>query len=314
MIVSTSYSNQNNHIDRYGGLQRLEIEVTLKCPLKCIHCSSRSGPRKLSKELSLNDIERIISEFSKLGGKIVTITGGEPLIKDTSFIVDILKIAKNCKLQSRIYTSGYLMNESIAQEIRDNGVSIVCVSVEGLEETHDKITRVKGSYKQAIETLRLLRKYGVPTRIHFTPMKINYKEFKHVANLEEELGIKGIRIFALTPQGRGRDNWDKLKLSPPEIKEFVTLAEEIRSRGKIEIEFRFGGANEELGFSCSVSKKIAVTCEGDALPCLGLREKSEKFRGTLGNITRVSLREIWGRIKVLNPHEICLMCTGNSKP
>ena len=287
-------------------LERLEVEVTRRCPLKCMHCSSRAGQGKLSNELSFKDIMKIIFEFSELGGRILTITGGEPFIRGESFITNILKIAKRRALSTRIYTSGYLMNERIVQKIRDNGADIVGVSIEGTEITHDMITCVKGSYKRAVETLGLLQEYEVPTRIHFTPMRINYTNFQHVVNLGETLGVKDIKVFAFSPQGRGYDNRHKLELSSTEMNEFVISATKFVGQDRLNI--WFGGVIRGLSDSCSVGKKIAITCEGDALPCLGLRER-RNILGNLGNVMREPLLEIWRRIERVTPRNTCLCAT-----
>lgn len=286
-----------------GKIERLEIEVTRRCPLKCMHCSSRAGQGKLSSELSLEEIIRIISEFSELGGKIVTITGGEPFVRGESFILDILEVAEKCSLLTHIYTSGYLMNERMTERIQDNGVDMICVSVEGLEETHDVITGVNGSYRRAVKTLELLQKYKVPSRIHFTPMRMNFSEFQHVVNLGEAFGVRDVKVFNFSPQGRGYDNRHRLGLSPTETDEFAVLA--MKAMSQCGVDIRFGGLVGGLNHSCSVGRKIAITCEGDILPCLGLRERIE----TLGNVIGKPFLEAWRTIERITPHNTCLCAT-----
>jgi MoaA/NifB/PqqE/SkfB family radical SAM enzyme len=293
-------------VDNCRKLERLEIEVTRRCPLNCIHCSSRSGQGKLSNELAFKDVIRVISEFSGLGGKTVTITGGEPFVKGASFILNILKTAKCYSLSTHIYTSGYLMNANLAKKLRDSKADMVCVSIEGLETTHDKITGVPGSYRRALNTLKLLQKHKVSTRIHFTPMRINFTEFQHVVNLGETLGVRGVKIFDFSPQGRAYENRHRLELAPSKMNEFVILVRRIIGQGRINIQF--GGLLGGLSDSCSVGRKIAITCEGYALPCLGLRERTEIF-GNFGNVMKEPLLEIWRRIDRITRNKICLCNT-----
>ena len=298
-----TFESLSDRADKYRELERLEIEVTRRCPLRCIHCSTRGGPETFSKDLSCRDVKKIIAEFSALGGRTLTITGGEPLIRGMSFILEILKFAKRHLLSTRVYTSGYLMNESMAEKLGDGGVDMVCVSIEGSEITHDMITGVKGSYRRAVDALNFLKDYEVETRIHFTPMKINHTEFQYVANLGETLGVKSIKIFDFSSQGRGFDNRRELELSSTEMNDFAVSVARVIGQGRVSI--RFGGVIGELSGSCSIGRKIAVTCNGDALPCLGLRERTE-FLGILGNVVTEPLLEVWKGVKRITPSNTCL--------
>jgi len=76
-----AYKSVTNFAGKCRKLERLEIEVTRRCPLRCIHCSTRAGPETSSNDLSFKDIIKVISEFSELGGSMITVTGGEPFIR-----------------------------------------------------------------------------------------------------------------------------------------------------------------------------------------------------------------------------------------
>jgi len=285
-----------------GKIDRLEIQVTSRCPLKCVHCSLGSSHVKACNELSLEDIVRVISEFSEFGGKTITITGGEPFVRSASFVMDVLKAAKDRSLLVTIYTSGYFMNESLARKLRENKVSMICISIEGLEATHDMITGVAGSFDKALMTLRLMQKYEIPTRIHFTPMRINYREFGHIVLFGKSLGADSIKILDFSPQGRGRENRERLELTPKETDDFVSSVKRVIREGEIDVEF--GGLMGELSNSCSVGRKISVTSEGFALPCLGLQERIVAFNN-LGNIKKDPFHEICARIGEITSDRIC---------
>ena len=282
---------------------RLEIEITKRCPLKCIHCSTGLAQAKFGNELPLGDIIRVITEFSELGGKTISVTGGEPFLKGPSSVLEIIKAAKNCSLVTSVYTSGYLLDETLARKLHETEVDLVCISLEGIEKTHDMITGVDGSFEKACLALRLLKDYEVPTRVHFTPMRINYGEFQIVVHTGKSLGAKSIKIFEFSPQGRARENKRRLELATEEIREFASSAVSIANRAGLTIQI--GGLITELSSSCSIGRKIAITCEGNALPCLGLQERIGSF-GNFGNILLEPLTEIWKKIAKATSERVCL--------
>lgn len=57
----------------------VQIELTYKCNLKCIHCYNNSGKPPYNKEMELSDWERISREIVTGGCLAVTFSGGEPL-------------------------------------------------------------------------------------------------------------------------------------------------------------------------------------------------------------------------------------------
>lgn len=276
---------------------RLELEVTRRCPYNCIHCSVAAGIA-FNDELSLKTILKLISDFPELGGEKIVITGGEPLIRGEKFLETILHSARSNKIGVLLYTSGHFLSYKIAEIISKFGVEKVCISIEGSEVTHDKITGFEGSYRIALNSIQLLKKFGIPIRIHFTPMRINYLEIDHVYEIAKTLGIDDVKIFSFVPQGRGFDNKHKLVLSPLQKEELVKKILLLRKEIKTDI----GGTIEGLADECSLGKKLIITCNGDVLPCLGLRDIDPIF----GNIKTESLKEIWYRLDKLLPRRVCL--------
>ncbi|NOY49703.1 MAG: radical SAM protein [Chlorobi bacterium] len=130
--------------------------VTNKCNLRCCHCFYWDSLNKNTYELGLDAITKIVGSFeSPLS---LSFTGGEPFLrKDFSDIVDIF--VKNGKAKEiAIATNGFLVEkiiefcERFLKEYPTIPLSFQ-VSLDGLEETHDSIRMVTGSFKRAIKTL-----------------------------------------------------------------------------------------------------------------------------------------------------------------
>lgn len=288
------------------GISKLEIEVTRECPLRCVHCSISAGIDASSSELTLEETKRVISEFSKLGGKEVVITGGEPLARGKKFIMNVINEAEKRKLSTFIYTSGYLVDESFTRDLKGKPVTM-CISIQGTEPTHDDITGVRNSYRRAVDAFRLCQEYGIRTIINFTPMKVNYREFPHILGIAKNFNAQSVKVFNFSAQGRGYDNRHCLKLSTKEQKETTKMIKKVLDEKIVHMDF--GGEILGLNTQCSVGQKIVITCEGDVVPCLGLRS-NPAF--TIGNFRNEGLSDLLAKLEKIRS-DTCLCSSTKTK-
>lgn len=88
-----------------GKLIELCLEITDRCILNCIHCSTNAS-RNLDNDegLKYDEICSIISDFCSCGGSILEISGGEPTLHPSLF--KIVDFAKSKNLEVRLYTAG----------------------------------------------------------------------------------------------------------------------------------------------------------------------------------------------------------------
>jgi MoaA/NifB/PqqE/SkfB family radical SAM enzyme len=145
----------------------IALSPTMQCNLSCVGCYSRDYP--YDDELSLDNIDEILSSAEKMGVFLFVITGGEPLMKDG--ILDIFKKHKN--LLFLMITNGTLMNENVAREIANSGNIILVVSIEGTrKQTDDR--RGYGVYDQAILAMEYLQNEGIAFGFSATVTSLNY--------------------------------------------------------------------------------------------------------------------------------------------
>jgi len=136
------------------------LYVTSRCNLKCGHCFFHSSLNK-AEEISLQEIEKISK--STPGLLNLALTGGEPFLRS-----DIDKIAglfaKNCKAGIISIPTNGMLPEKIAlkasQMLQQNPATIfnISVSIDGKEETHNRIRGSQKAFSNACKTLALLSK------------------------------------------------------------------------------------------------------------------------------------------------------------
>lgn len=103
-------------------IRELKIELTKECPLRCLHCSSNGLPQA-PENIEPSIVADLIQEFVDMGGKVLAISGGEPLVyNDLSLILNAFRTFGNhpdfhrgyqmCDLQGKVW--GCIMETLLA--------------------------------------------------------------------------------------------------------------------------------------------------------------------------------------------------------
>ena len=89
----------------------VDIFVTNRCNLKCIHCYSNGGEGE-THDLSLNDLEHIFEQLESVGVLEVRINGGEPLLHPQ--IAEIFLALQKRRFRKVLLTNGTNITEETA--------------------------------------------------------------------------------------------------------------------------------------------------------------------------------------------------------
>jgi hopanoid biosynthesis associated radical SAM protein HpnH len=133
----------------------LMLEPTLRCNLSCAGCDRiRLAGTKEVEDLSLQES---VAAAVESGAPVVTVTGGEPLLyKDLGPLLSEL-----LRLKRYVYlcTNGILC-ESFVEGFEPHPAFTLNVHLDGMEETHDRITGRVGMFKNALEAIRRAKEKG----------------------------------------------------------------------------------------------------------------------------------------------------------
>ena len=254
--------------------------VTERCNLRCRHCYQESA---IAEELPYDALTGILIQFADfiaLAGRIksapirahITITGGEPFIRPD--FPDLLgRIAERRDLWTfAVLSNGTLIDKRTATELAALGPRFVQVSIEGNQETHDRI-RGPGSYRLAVRGIEQLVSHRVPTTISFTVSRDNMDQFGEVAKLARSLGVQRLWADRMIPVGGGAPNIDRT-LSPQETLDFFeTMAKERKRFTLASTEVAMHRALQFLAgqgtpYRCSAGYSlVTVLPDGGLVPC-----------------------------------------------
>src|SRR4030065_887061 len=247
-------------------LRYLELQITNKCNLKCKHCyigdnnppsppfrkGGKGGFEKLSSkqyfsELSVKQIRKVLHEFEQMQGLRVLITGGEPLIHRG--FKEINEMLPEFFVRKVLFTNGLLLNKKVLKKLNFNEIQM---SVDGLEGAHD-LLRGKGTFKRAIEAVKLSIDSGFEVSVSTMVHSKNLGEFDEMERLFKDMGIKDWTVDVPCITGRLEENTE-FQISPEQSGKY----------------FRYGYGNGlhagASGFACGLHL-MAVTADGRVSKC-----------------------------------------------
>ena len=212
----------------------VQFPVCDRCNAKCIMC--HRWQKEKETEISTEKIREVFTNglFSKV--EEVCLHGGEPTLrKDLSDICKIIQDA--CPKIKRLWIStngfGPKRIEQRTHEILNvlNLKKIdaleINVSIDGLEETHDKIRGIKGGFRQSIETIQILKRlsndYPLTVSIGTVIQPLNLYQIDEIEklakNMEVAIGFQPLmfdKFFNISGN-------TKLKFSEKDREEFKKL-------------------------------------------------------------------------------------------
>ncbi len=262
-------------------LKDLTLEITKKCPMGCILCSSDGG-EPLSNEFKLSELKNIANQAKSIGVNEISLSGGEPLTYP--YILDICEYITNLGIDISLYTCGNIfdsnnslssISENYFLKLRAAGVNKIVFSIHGPNpEIHDKITGRRESFKNLIESIRNARKAHLNIEAHFVPLRENFRELPNIVSLLRKVGIKSFHILRFVPQGRGELHKDVLGLRPKEVLELRKILEDIINKSELRIvvgaHYNCLGLNNNIQCTAGIEKAV-IRPDGFVFPCVGMK-------------------------------------------
>ncbi len=259
-------------------LRYLELQITDACNLHCRHCYLNPGPVN---ELAPDQIKSVLSEFEAMQGLRVLITGGEPLLHTRFSLIN--EMLPGFSLRCVLFTNGLLLTK---EKLKTLKVHEIQVSIDGLEQAHDKV-RGAGSYHRAMEAVHRALDAGFAVSISTMVHQGNLSDFDQMEKIFKDLDIKDWTVDIPCIAGRLRENAD-LQVTP--------------EQGAKYLGYGFGGGLHSYGqgYGCGLHL-LSVLADGRIAKCTFYTDKAV---GTIAD----GLRAAWKRIRPVRLSNLSCNC------
>ncbi|MBN1772703.1 MAG: radical SAM protein [Deltaproteobacteria bacterium] len=276
----------------------VNVELTLACNLRCVHCGSTAG-RPRPAELTTAEFLRLVRDFRAIGCREMCLLGGEPLLRRDWF--EICEAVCAAEMDLVLITNGMLVTPALVERLRRlPRLDRIGVSLDAATpEVHDRIRGRQGSFDAAWRTIRLLVEAGFEVGAITTVSKWNLGELPGLRDLLLGRNVTW-QLQTATPQGGRFDR--TLALTPREYYRVGRFISECRRRHTVD-ELPVAGAHG-VGYCSSVLGPVGelpdwhgcagglatlgITSDGGVKPCL-----SQPDDRLVGNIRTRPLAEIW---------------------
>lgn len=174
--------------------QYLMMKVTNLCNSDCIYCNHAKSRTQYEKKekISLEQVLSIIDQAAELGVKAISISGGEPLVRNDIEVM-IERIVSH-KIVPVLLTNGVFLKER-AESLYKHGLRYFIVSIDSLNE--DEYLYQRGikidPVLEGVKILQNLREKDPSLKIHITPV-ITAKNILHMPEMVESFSKKQISL------------------------------------------------------------------------------------------------------------------------
>ena len=174
--------------------QYLMMKITNKCNSNCVYCNHAANKigREIKDQIPTEKILNILDEAANMGVKAVSISGGEPLVRD-DVEVFVKKIVEH-NMVPVLLTNGMLLKQR-AKKLYENGLRYFIVSLDSLEE--EKYFNQRGvhleSVLEGIEELEKIKKPDDSVKIHVTPV-VTAKNISDMPEMIKQLSSRKIAV------------------------------------------------------------------------------------------------------------------------
>jgi SynChlorMet cassette radical SAM/SPASM protein ScmE len=291
-----------------NAIDKVSLEITDKCNLRCKYCYHFTGPGNVNKDLPLQEWLTFLKELPECGATNVTLGGGEPFLRDD--LKEIITGVVENSLRFSMVSNGSLITDDIAKFIASTKkCDFIQISVDGsTPEIHDSC-RGQGSFEGAVRGIKILQKHKIPITVRVTIHHQNVHDLENIAKfLLEDLKIPNFSTNSVGYIGLCRKNANQTQLTTQDrmyaMQKLLELNKKYGKRVtskagplteakiwlKMETAKKEGKQNPKsgcLGTCTGILKSLSVRADGIIVPC------SQMSHIELGLINQDSLLDVW---------------------
>jgi cyclic pyranopterin phosphate synthase len=268
----------------------LRVSVTDRCDFRCLYCMAEEMTFLPKRDLlSLEELDRLCTNFIDLGVRKLRITGGEPLVRKNImwFFERMGRHLGSGALDELTVTTNGSQLSRFAQPLADAGVRRINVSLDTLDEAKFKRITRWGRLAQVLDGIDAAQRAGLRVKINTVALKgTNDGEVHSLAEWCASRGMD-LTFIEVMPMGEmGEEN---------RLDQYYSLDDLRANLGKrwtlTETEYRTGGparyfrveeTGQRIGFItplthnfCESCNRVRLTCTGQLYMCLGQDDEAD---------------------------------------
>ncbi|SFE65012.1 cyclic pyranopterin monophosphate synthase subunit MoaA [Sulfitobacter brevis] len=275
----------------------LRVSVTDRCDFRCVYCMSENMTFLPKKELlTLEELDRLCTNFVDLGVQKLRITGGEPLVRRgiMTFFDGMTRHLEAGTLKELTLTTNGSQLERFADDLYAAGVRRVNISLDTLDDQKFADITRWGRLPQVLRGIDAAQKAGLRVKINAVALKgFNEDELPTITRwcAERDMDLTWIEVMPMGDLGnedRLGQYWS-LKDVRARYGDHYTVTDLLENSGGPARYVRLEETGQKIGFItplshnfCESCNRVRITCTGEIFMCLGQEDVAD-LRAPLRN-------------------------------
>lgn len=300
---------------------KMNLMITGKCNLNCLHCFNAKDNAPLNTELTYEQVLNVLDQARDIGVHAFTLTGGEPLVH--RHFLDIVKaIYERNMFIFELNTNGLLITQKMLDVFKELGCHpLIKISFDGVGY-HNWMRQNPKAEDLTLKAIELCIKNGFMVKAQTQVNRKNVDAMMETAKLLNSMGVYEMRIIRTTEAPRWEKNSPDSSLPIEEYyQRMMEFAKEyIHSDMNMVVDvwqlMRLHPSSksyELVPIACSKDEfniripmckgnrgMIAVSSSGEVVPCLQMSGWFLERNISLGNLLKTPLKELVKESDYLN--------------
>ncbi len=313
--------NENDKNSEWSSLKKydnyyfpcMNLMITGKCNLNCIHCFNAKDNERLNTELTYEEVLSILDQARDIGVQSFTITGGEPLVH--KHFMDIVHGIYDRDMNVfELNTNGILITQQMLDEFKEIGCNpLIKISFDGVG-CHNWMRQDDRAEERTIEAIKLCIKNGFRVKAQTQVHLKNLHVMMDTAKLLDSLGVDEMRIIRTTEAPRWEKNSPNTSIPledyygkmldfakeyletdmkmTVDIWQYMTIYPQSRAYDLTPIACSKDEFNLRIPICKGNRGMIAVTSDGEVVPCMQMSGFFIEHGISYANVKKQSLKDI----------------------
>jgi len=247
-----------------GRLYSVTLAVTNRCPFDCWHCYNAG---RCQQDLPLAVLRRLAADLQDRGAVMITLTGGEPLLR-----TDLPEIVQSFDARSCVVlgTTGEGLTPERARQLKDQGMFAVGISLDALDEAeHDRLRGRPGAFRSALGALAAAREAGLYPYVVAVATRELLRRERFLRFLAFAGQVGALEVHLLEPSAVGRlAEHPEVMLTAAERRQIFDYQAEVAGDAALPILSSFAYLESPDAFGCGAGlTHLYIDGSGEVCPC-----------------------------------------------
>ena len=250
------------------------LDPTSACNLHCTGCWAAEYGNRLN--LSLEELDSIVTQGKAMGTYMYIFTGGEPLVRKKD-VIALCEKHSDCEFLS--FTNGTLIDEEFCQEMLRVKNFVPAISLEGFEEANDG-RRGGGVYDKVMKAMEPLKEHRLPFGISVCYTSKNYKDVSSEEFFDMLIDAGALFVWFFHYMPVGNNAAPELLPAPDQRAQMYHRIREFRNTKPI-FSMDFQNDAEYVGGCIAGGRRyLHINARGDVEPCVFIHYSNVNIRET----------------------------------